>query len=81
MTNLFAAATSEFAERTSREGFLARGGKVLLGVVGVGALTGAVAGVGRAGTLACSYVCTCCAPCRYKKTGPAGCFGCTNFSC
>lgn len=71
MTRLVTTAATGLASRTSRRGFLGRGGQLLLGVVGGSALLALMAGTAQAadaGTLSCS----CSDPCLHWSTCACG---------
>lgn len=86
MSSLLESATTDLTRHTSREGFLARSGRMLLAVVGGSAAAGAVAGIARGATLSCCqtdphtcYSCVCSNPVRLRKR--IRCFTCSGTLC
>ena len=86
MSSLMESATTGLSTHTSREGFLARSGKLLFAVVGGSAAAGALAGVARGSVLDCCqtdphtcYSCVCSNPVRLRKR--IRCFTCGGMLC
>jgi hypothetical protein len=84
MGGLVAKTTSEFATRTSRRGFIARSGKMLLGIVGGGVVAAATAQAAFAANCDCGHgICSSTCPypsCNQNPPQAHTCYACNTCS-